>query len=306
MSDKLRGVIKLTRFNEYVWFVIVTTLVGAATAGGKFGWPLIGALLANELSVGFAFMINDVEDAADDALNPAKIKRNPVSAGMLTKREANIASYATALIAAVIYATLSPAAFIVGVISLIVGWIYSWGPVRLKSKPIVDLLSHVMMLAGFQFLAGHFAFTNQLDSRWFFPFLFLVSISGYGELYNELRDYAGDLKAGLKHTAAVIGHRAATYLMNALLIAGIIGAVYTIFVMQIVPWWVIDMLVVIFALLFLRPMLKARRTPSTPFHSARDAHGSVEAQAPFQVPIQIAAAIALSAWFVVMWLDKVL
>lgn len=297
LNGKLRGVIKLTRINEYVWFVIVTTLVGAATAGGEFGWALIGAVIANELSVGFAFMINDVEDADDDALNPAKIKRNPVSAGMLTKREANIASYATALIAAVIYAMLSPAAFIVGVISLIVGWIYSWGPVRLKSKPIVDLLSHVMMLAGFQFLAGHFAFANQLSGPWFFPFLFLVSISGYGELYNELRDYEGDLTAGLKHTAAVIGHRAATLLMNTLLILGIVGALYTIFFMQILPGWVIGLLVAVFALLFLRPMLKARRA---------GAHGSVEAQAPFQVPIQIAAAIALSAWFVVEWLDKVL
>jgi len=296
LSDKLHGVIKLTRFKEYIWFVIVTTLIGAATAGGQFGWALIGALIANELSVGFAFMINDVEDADDDALNPAKINRNPVSAGILTKREANIASYITALIAAVIYALLSPAAFIVGVISLIVGWIYSWGPVRLKSKPIVDLLSHVMMLAGFQFLTGHFAFANQIGGPWFFPFLFLVSLSGYGELYNELRDYEGDVRAGLKHTAAVIGHRAATYLMNGLLIAGVIGAVYTIFVMRLVPWWVIAMIAAVFALLFLRPMLEARRAGT---------HGSVEAQAPFQVPIQVAAAIALSAWFVVEWITKV-
>ena len=297
MNDQWRGVIKLTRFNEYVWFVIVTTLVGAATAGGEFGWALIGAVIANELSVGFAFMINDVEDAADDALNPAKIKRNPVSAGMLTRRAANIASYGTALIAAVIYATLSPAALLVGVISLVVGWIYSWGPVRLKSKPIVDLLSHVMMLAGFQFLAGHLAFANQLRGPWFFPFLFLVSLSGYGELYNELRDYDGDVRAGLKHTAAVIGQRAATYLMNALLIVGIGGALYTLLVMPIVPWWVIAVIAAIFALLFLRPMLKARRV---------GARGSVSAQAPFQMPIQIAAAIALTAWFIVVWLDKVL
>ena len=297
MSDTWRGVIKLTRFNEYVWFVVVTTLIGAATAGGAFGWALIGVLLANELSVGFAFMINDVEDADDDALNPAKIKRNPVSAGLLTKREANLASYLTALLAAVIYAMLSPATFIVGAISLIVGWIYSWGPVRLKSKPIVDLLSHVMMLAGFQFLAGHLAFANQLGGRWFFPFLFLVSISGYGELYNELRDYEGDVRAGLKHTAAVIGQRAATLVMNTLLGLGLVGALYTIFFMQILPGWVIGLLAAVFALLCLRPMWSARRA---------SAHGSVEAQAPFQVPVQIAGAVALAAWFIGPWLDRLL
>jgi 4-hydroxybenzoate polyprenyltransferase len=297
LNGKLRGVIKLTRFNEYVWFVVVTTLIGAAAADGQFGWPLIGAVIANQLSVGFAFMINDVEDADDDALNPAKINRNPVSAGLLTKREANIASYATALTAALIYATLSPAAFGVGVISLIVGWIYSWGPVRLKSKPAVDLLSHIMMLAGFQFLTGYLAFSNVLANDWVFPFVFVICISGYGELYNELRDYEGDVRAGLKHTAAVIGHRAATYLMNVLLITGIVTAVITIFVIQIVPLWVMGLVAVIFAVLFVRPMLKARRA---------GARGSVEAQAPFQVPIQIAGAVALSIWFVGSWLTGVL
>ena len=297
MNGKIRGVIKLTRFNEYVWFVVVTTLIGAAAADGTFGWPLIGAVIANQLSVGFAFMINDVEDADDDALNPAKINRNPVSAGLLTRREANLASYATALIAALIYATLSPAAFLVGVISLIVGWIYSWGPVRLKSKPVVDLLSHVMMLAGFQFLTGYLAFSNVLANDWVFPFVFVICISGYGELYNELRDYEGDVRAGLKHTAAVIGHRAATYLMNALLITGSVTAVVTIFIIQIVPLWVMGIVAVIFAVLFMQPMLKARRA---------GARGSVEAQAPFQVPIQIAGAVALSIWFVGSWLTGVL
>jgi hypothetical protein len=56
------------------------------------------------------------------------------------------------------------------------------------------------------------------------------------------------------------------------------------------------MIAAVFALLFLRPMLEARRAGT---------HGSVEAQAPFQVPIQVAAAIALSAWFVVEWITKV-
>ena len=98
MNQTIKGIIKLTRFDEYVWFVIVTTCLGAAAGanGGSFGWQWIVALLANWAAVGFAFMINDVEDADDDALNPAKINRNPVSAGILTKREANIASYLTA------------------------------------------------------------------------------------------------------------------------------------------------------------------------------------------------------------------
>ncbi len=44
-------------------------------------------------------MINDVEDAPDDALNPEKVHRNPVSAGLLTPRTARLISFIVALIA---------------------------------------------------------------------------------------------------------------------------------------------------------------------------------------------------------------
>jgi hypothetical protein len=44
-------------------------------------------------------------------------------------------------------------------------------------------------------------------------------------------------------------------------------------------------------------MLKARQA---------GAHGSLAAQQPFQVPIQIAAAVALSIWFVAPSLSRVL
>jgi 4-hydroxybenzoate polyprenyltransferase len=64
----------------------VTTALGAAAAGGTFGWQWIAALLANWTAVGFAFMINDVEDADDDAMNPAKINRNPISCRMISPR----------------------------------------------------------------------------------------------------------------------------------------------------------------------------------------------------------------------------
>ena len=84
MKRQLGGVLRLTRFQEYTSFVTVTTLLGAAVAHGSFGWPLIRVLAANWLAVGFAFMINDVEDAPDDALSPAKAGRNPVSAGDLS------------------------------------------------------------------------------------------------------------------------------------------------------------------------------------------------------------------------------
>ncbi len=291
MNQTVKGIIKLTRFNEYVWFVIVTTCLGAAAGAthSALGWQWIVALLANWAAVGFAFMINDVEDADDDALNPAKINRNPISCKMISPRAGYIASYATAVLAALLYALLGTIPFIIGVISLLIGFLYSWRRVRIKSMPFVDLIVHCMMLAGFQFLPAYFAYTSSLNSQFWWPFLAITSISMYGELFNELRDLEGDLKAGVKHTAAVLGERSSKRLANVLLIVGVVALFITLFVIQLIPWWVLVLMAVIAALLIVRPLLRVRRV---------GAQNMVQFQGSFQVPVQIAAALAMAIWFI--------
>jgi len=291
VNPTLKGIIKLTRFDEYVWFVIVTTLLGAAAGGGSFGWQLIVVLLANWLAVAFAFMINDVEDAADDALNPAKIKRNPISCQMISPRVGYIASYVTAILSAVCYALLGTLPFVIGVISLIVGFLYSWRRVRIKSMPFIDLIIHCMMLAGFQFLPAYFAYTLVINSNFWWPFLAIISISMYGELFNELRDLEGDLQAGVKHTASVLGERNAKLLANILLGIGLMALVVTLFVMWLIPAWVLILIAVIAVILIVPPMLRVKRSQNM-----------VQFQGSFQVPVQIAAALGMAIWFIGPWL----
>ncbi len=295
MNPTLKGIIKLTRFNEYIWFVIVTTALGAAAAGGTFGWRWIVALLANWTAVGFAFMINDVEDADDDALNPAKIKRNPISCRMISPRVGYIASYATLVISALLYALLGTIPFIIGVISLIIGFLYSWRRVRIKSMPFVDLVVHCMMLAGFQYLPAYFAYTSAINASFWWPFIAVISISMYGELFNELRDLEGDLKAGVKHTASLLGERNSKLLANILLVIGLVALIVTLFVVQLIPWWVLILMVAIAAILIVPPLLRVRRSQNM-----------VQFQGSFQVPVQIAAALAMTIGFVGPWIVSLL
>jgi 4-hydroxybenzoate polyprenyltransferase len=291
VNSTVKGILKLTRFDEYVWFVIVTTLLGAAAGGGTFGWQLIVALLANWLAVGFAFMINDVEDADDDALNPAKINRNPVSCKLISPRVGYSASYVTAILSALCYLLLGPIPFVIGIISLIVGFLYSWRKVRIKSMPFVDLLIHCMMLAGFQFLPAYFAYTSVINSNFWWPFLAITSVSMYGELFNELRDLEGDLQAGVKHTASVLGEKNSKRLANTLLGIGLVAMLITLFVMWLIPAWVLILIAVIAAILIVPPMLRVKRSQNM-----------VQFQGSFQVPVQIAAALGMLVWFVGPWL----
>ena len=291
MKASINGLIRLTRYREYLSFVVVSTSLGAIAAYGQFSWQLGVVLLANELAVAFAFMINDVEDAADDALDAAKAKRNPVSAGMISYRAAYVASFIVAALSAALYALLGTGTFVIGTACLLIAFLYSWRTVRLKAIPFVDLISHALMLAGLQFAAAYFTFSSTLGPRFFWLFLMSIGISAYGELFNELRDLEGDKRAGVTHTASVLGPRAAGRLATVFLAIGLFAAFVSLFIVQIVPPWVLALVAVSALILALRPLLSTHRKESS----------FVVASAPFHKPVEIAAAFALTVRVVGPW-----
>jgi len=289
----IKALLRLARYKEYTFFVTITTLLGVATAHGQISWKFLGIWAANWLAVAFAFMINDVEDAPDDALNPLKINRNPVSAGDLTPHTASRASWGVALASAALYLILGFWPAVLGLISLALGYLYSWRVIRFKNMPFIDLASHCMMLAGLQFLPALLAFNPHPDLVWIFPFVFIVSISLYGELFNELRDLDGDIAAGLNHTASKLGYKPTYWMMMSLLSIGLVCGVVTFFELQIIPIWVVIVLGSLAFLLLIRPVLKARRHKS-----------ALAMQESFQKPLEAAAALALLAQFVYPWLNQ--
>jgi 4-hydroxybenzoate polyprenyltransferase len=290
MKQKIDGFIRLIRIKEYLFFVSITTLMGASAGYGIFGWRLIGVLFANLLAVAFAFMINDVEDAPEDSLNPEKVLRNPVSAKHITRREAMIATWVTGGLSAVTFSLLGFWPFVMGMTTLVVGFLYSWRRLRLKNLPFIDMLSHCMMLAGLQYLAAYLAYQPAPFTRWFFPMMMVVCISLYGELFNEMRDYEHDLKAGLKHTAALLGFKATYWLMMSSFAIGVISGGITFFVVKLVATWVLILMAVFAGLLLIAPLLKAWRQK-----------GFLQLQESLQKPFEIAASFALLTQFVLPW-----
>lgn len=231
----IKGLIQLTRYKEYVLFVAVTTLLGAKLGGGDFDLRLLIVLLANILVVGFAFMYNDVEDAPDDALDEKKAKRNPISAGMISPRVGKLACGAVAVALMVLYALLGLMPFLLGGLCLALAFLYSWRVARLKSMPVADLISHSLSLAGLQFLCAYFAYDQGQPYSWLL-FLSLVFLSVYGELNNELRDLVVDQKAGINHTANVVGIKWTKVLMVVCLVAGF-GILIGFIAAGAIPLW---------------------------------------------------------------------
>lgn len=212
----IHGIIQLTRWKEYVPFVIPLTVLGGLLAARPNGllldWRLAAVTFANILAVAYAFMINDIEDAPDDALDPERAARNPVTSGRIGVRLGYAACRLVAAITLIFYALGGLSVFVVGLGTLLLSHLYSWRPVRLKAWPVTDIVSHSLMLSGLLLLAGYFIYDNQPGIFWLVA-LSATLFSVYGQLYNQLRDFHMDKAAGLYNTSIVLGQRNTQALM---------------------------------------------------------------------------------------------
>lgn len=122
--------------------------------------------------------------------------------------------------ALVLYAILGIWPLSLGGLCLVLGLLYSCRRVRLKAIPVADLISHGLMLAALQFLCAYTTF-HPGERPWLAPCLFVMTISIYGQLFNQLHDLDGDRKAGVNHTTARIGPHAASIMMILLLLVAL-------------------------------------------------------------------------------------
>ena len=249
LGRQILGLIRLSRWKEYVPFTIPLTLFGALLTNQPLDWRLAAVILANILAVAYAFMINDIEDAPDDARDPARAARNPIAMGEISQRLGWLVSAGVALLALILYAVGGLWVLGIGVLTVLLSHFYSWKPVRLKAWPVADVTSHSLMLSGLLFLAGYFAYGTDPGWVWLIA-LATTLISIYGQLYNQIRDYDMDRAAGLHNTAIIVGERLSRLLMY-LCVALAIVFFLAAFALGVLPWWLPILGVAVFGIVML-------------------------------------------------------
>lgn len=290
LRAQLRGLVRLTRWKEYVPFVVPLTVMGALLAarpnGISLDWRLIVVTLANILAVAYAFMINDIEDAPDDARDPDRAARNPISTGEIGVRIGYAACRVVAAVTLILYAFGGIWAFGIGVVTLLLSHFYSWRPIRLKAWPVTDVVSHSLMLSGLLLLAGYFTYHTAPGIVWFVA-ASVTLVSVYGQLYNQLRDYEMDKAAGLFNTAIVLGESRTRIVMYASV--GLAGACLIAAIVQgVFPLWLgLVLLISIPVSMFVSPKTDMRGG------KAVDVSGGLQVQSLVAVNLTIAAWLAV-------------
>jgi len=221
-KTKIIGFYKLTRVRTIMEFYPFLIMFGFISTRTYINLMSITVSISLLLLLIASFVINDIEDSEDDAKDPKKVKRNPISAGIITKNEGYTFFVAINLLALLPLLFINTAIVLAGFLTAVVGYVYSASPLRLKSRPIVDVLSHGFFLAGAQIIIFALLPNNIADNKTLLTFLGIYLFSMGGDLYNEVRDWVVDRKVGLKNSASFLGFNLARYTSYSFYVVGVL------------------------------------------------------------------------------------
>lgn len=205
MFTHMRVLARLTRIRAY-WLTLfsIIALIFLISPQNLFSSRTVIVFLANLFLTAFVYAFNDVEDATDDYNILEKRKRNPIANSDLTRTQGYLISFLLLLIGFLLTLIISPLVFFSGLILAFVGFFYSWKPVRFKSKPLIDLISHVICLGVLQFFITYLTFRS--FDLLVIPFLMIIiPFSLMVEILFELRDYSVDKKTNIRNTIQKLG-----------------------------------------------------------------------------------------------------
>ncbi len=193
----------------------------AAWWGDARGW-LLAALAMGPLVWLATLLINDVHDLESDRVNPRKAS-SPLVQGVVSRGWAHAAAYVAAALA-LGAGLLAGAAFgLLLLACLVLAWLYSAPPARLKTRPGADVLVNAVGVGALAALAGWSLAAPLSAAPWaFLPQGLLVAAAVY--VPTTIVDLEPDLAAGYATFATRLGRKRAYAVGFACWVASNVGA----------------------------------------------------------------------------------
>ncbi|WP_374688555.1 geranylgeranylglycerol-phosphate geranylgeranyltransferase [Promineifilum sp.] len=199
MAQTIKGLYKLSRPMSTLTGVLAVGLGGYVAGTGAWGKVALAALATLFVSAS-SNAWNDYRDIEIDRINQP---RRPLPSGMVSPRAALVFSFVMAALSILVSAFISPAAFVIAVLSNALLYLYS---IRLKSTVLLGNAT-VALISAMSAVFGGVAAGNYRPSLWLGAVIF-VGILGR-EVLKTLADYEGDLAHDVRTIATVWGPRAA-------------------------------------------------------------------------------------------------
>ncbi len=200
----LRNYYNLSRPWEYYGFSILITTLGLLLAGTTDPPSILRIITANFFACMFIFVLNDIEDREYDALDEIKRHRNPLAGKVMKLEHAKFFCWALFLLSLFLFISINLNTLLCGFLLLLLGFLYSWKTVQLKSKPVLDLVSHGLYFGPLLLLSGFSTSSSNFTYNTVFLSIAVFVLSVIGDIKNEIRDYEVDRLSGITNTATIL------------------------------------------------------------------------------------------------------
>ncbi len=223
----------MSRSNPFDYFFILRPLIlipawnflliGSYLAGrqGRLSMDLVLGLVIYTFVLGGVYILNQIMDIETDRLNR---KLFILARGYVTVKAAYVEMTALWLLAILISFKFGMIFFILIVVSIVVGVLYSLPPIKLKGKPIMDTLANGIGYGMINFAVG-WLLVREFDPSMFGYFLpYFLSICAVF-INTTVVDIDGDRQAGEMTTGVFLGANLA-HIFSTLVMAGAMVVAY--------------------------------------------------------------------------------
>jgi len=230
----LRAYLSCIRYED-VLLLQGSPLLGVAFALREFtvksAATVVLFALASLLLVAHIFTLNDWAGIASDSNDPNK-SANVFSTKGITSRGVLLLSLSLLAGSLLVFALLPRQTLLLAIAIAALGVVYSHPSINTKSMPILSSSPH--LVGGLlHFLLGYSLFVG-IDRRGILIALFFALTFTAGHLNQEVRDYDGDRRNGLRTNAVAFG-RTASFLAGLLIFTLAYGDLFLLAYAGIVP-----------------------------------------------------------------------
>lgn len=213
MFKNLKTIFKLLRVKD--WRAYFSLLVFGFIMAEGFLFPLSDIILffsIGLLFLAFGFSINDFFDVKED-----KEKNNNEINFPVQNKKNFLLSIFLGLLGLSLSALFGLKVFLFTLTTELIGFFYSAPPLRMKSRPFLDLISHGLFAGALIFIFPLLIFTPQLTLLHYLIAFSIFYLSVMLEMRNHLEDYQSDYRAGLRTTVCFLGYKNSENLLKYLI-----------------------------------------------------------------------------------------
>lgn len=156
---------------------------------------LIGILL-----LAFGFSVNNFFDVKEDR------EKGEIKKVLIQNKKNFFLSISPGLLSLFFSTYFGLKIFLFVLAAGLIGFFYSAPPLRMKSRPFLDLISHGLFAGALIFLFPLLIFSPKLTLFHYLIAFSIFYLSAMLETRNHLEDYQSDFRAGLKTTVCFLGY----------------------------------------------------------------------------------------------------